>query len=356
MEHGIGIACGTCDTFNPLGAKFCTGCGADLSFGSRSASAAPSIDADVSDPSGAPSAVESEAGLPEPLPETATFDAVADQKPQPELDLSGLSQEELMEQARNYVCTQCSTPVPSGHKFCGACGATVPEAIQNLQIDFFGAMQAPGKARLILIRGDQGVDGLSYLLQGTEHVAGRQDAQILFPEDNWLSPRHANFIYRGDKLVVRDEGSANGVYVRVRGSVPIKASDLFLCGEQVFRLDPTPKDTSGPEADQTYFYSSPKRPSPFRLVQVVAGGADGMVYCARENSVAIGREENDMNFPSDVFMSGNHARVEMSGSNFSLVDNDSKNGTYLRISGEHELSHGDYLFLGRQLLRVEMTV
>jgi pSer/pThr/pTyr-binding forkhead associated (FHA) protein len=246
--------------------------------------------------------------------------------------------------------------VPSGHKFCGACGATVPKEIQDLQVDFFGAMQAPGKARLILIRGDQGVDGLSYLLQGTEHVAGRQDAQILFPEDTWLSPRHANFIYRGEKLVVRDEGSKNGVYVRVRQAVPLKTGDQFLCGDEVFRIDHTPKDTSGPEPDQTYFYSSPKRPSPFRVTQVLKGGADGMVFCARENTATIGREECDMNFPDDIYMSGNHAKVELNGDgSFTLSDLGSKNGTYARIDGEQELSHGDYLFLGKQLLRVEMT-
>ena len=260
-----------------------------------------------------------------------------------------------MEQARNYVCKECSSPVPSGHKFCGACGAGVPDEIQNAQTKYFGAMQAPGKARLILIRGDQGIDGLSYLLQGQEHIAGRQDAQILFPDDKWLSPRHANFIYRGEKLVVRDEGSANGVYVRVRGSHQMKLGDYFLCGEQVFRLDPTPKDTSGPDPDQTYFYSSPKRPSPFRVTQVLVGGVDGMVFCARDNVARVGREDADLNFPEDIYMSGSHARVEAQGPTFVLTDEDSRNGTYLRIGGEHELSHGDYLFLGRQLLRVEMT-
>lgn len=317
-DQGIGIACGTCDTFSPMGAKHCPGCGVEL-LDPRKAS-----------------------------------------RPYQEAESSGTTteptQEELMEQARNYVCKQCSTPVPSGHKFCGACGATVPEQFQNLQTEFFGAMQAPGKARLILIRGDQGVDGLSYLLQGTEHVAGRQDAQILFPEDEWLSPRHANFVYRAQKLVVRDEGSTNGVYVRIRKAVPLEPGGMFLCGEQVFRLEATPKDTSGPDPDQTYFYSSPKRPSPFRIVQVLAGGADGMVFCARENVVTIGREESDMNFPDDVYMSGTHARVEVSGDGkLTLTDAGSKNGTYVRIRGEQELAHGDYLFLGRQLLRVEMT-
>ena len=30
-------------------------------------------------------------------------------------------------------------------------------------------------------------------------------------------------------------------------------------------------------------------------------------------------------------------------------------GQWSRIEGERELTHGDYLFLGKQLLRVEMT-
>jgi pSer/pThr/pTyr-binding forkhead associated (FHA) protein/RNA polymerase subunit RPABC4/transcription elongation factor Spt4 len=335
MDQGVGIACGACDTFNPMGAKFCTACGTNLSFVAAYGSVAPAA---------------ADSRLPVSDNQDRRAALAVDNRP-----LSELSQEELMEQARNYVCKQCSTPVPSGHKFCGACGGTVPVEIQNLQTDYFGAMQAPGKARLILIRGDQGVDGLSYLLQGMEHVAGRQDAQILFPDDAWLSPTHANFIYRGEKLVVRDEGSVNGVYVRVRGSVPLRPSDHFLCGEQVFRLESTPKDTSGPDPDQTYFYSSPKRPSPFRVVQVLRGGADGMVHCARDKTVAVGREESDMNFPDDVYMSANHAAVAMEGSAFSLTDAGSKNGTYVRVSGEYELSHGDYVFLGKQLLRVEMT-
>src|SRR6185295_9142032 len=74
---------------------------------------------------------------------------------------------------------------------------------------FFGAMQAPGRAKLILIKGE-GMDGVSYHLAGGEHIAGRLEGAILFPEDPLLSPRHANFFYRDNKLFVRDEGSHNG--------------------------------------------------------------------------------------------------------------------------------------------------
>ncbi|HJL15811.1 MAG TPA: FHA domain-containing protein [Sandaracinaceae bacterium LLY-WYZ-13_1] len=323
MEEDIGIACGKCDTFSPMGAERCPSCGHDLAL--------------FSEPK------------PAETPPAAEMAARPDAAPAP-------PSEEEMEQTRYYVCKECSTPVPTGHKFCGACGATVPKDVLERKVEFFGSMQAPGKARLILIRGTEGADGLSYLLQGTEHIAGTTDAQIPFPNDPWISAKHANFFYRDEKLLVRDEGSTNGVYIRIKQPSPLNPGDHFLCGEQVFRLDATPKDTSGPDPDQTYFYSSPKRPSPFRVVQVLTGGADGMVYCARENAVQIGREDSDMNFPDDVFMSGSHAKVELSSDGqFSLVDLGSRNGTYVRLASERELTHGDYVFIGHQLLRVEQT-
>ncbi len=261
-----------------------------------------------------------------------------------------------MEQARNYVCTECASAVPSGHKFCGGCGAEVPLHAQTLETQYYGAMQTPGKARLIVVRGDEGIgEGLSYLLQATEHVVGREAEQIPFPTDSWMSPRHANFLYRGDRLFVRDEGSLNGVYLRIRRSAELQMGDHFICGQHVFRVDPTPKDSSGPEADQTYFYSSPRRPSPFRVTEVLEGGMDGIVACAWDQTVLIGREDCDLNFPADVYLSAKHARLEMTGTTLQIFDEASQNGTFVRIRGERELSHGDYLFVGKHLLRVEVT-
>lgn len=308
MEERIGIACGACDTFAPIGASWCPGCGQAL-FGPVDGADTEEHSLVVETPPAGLLATEGD--LTKGPEATEPPDAVA--------AYAAARQEELVEQSRFYTCRECSSPVPPGHKFCGACGTTVPDDALERRVEYFGSMQAPGKARLILIRGTDGADGLSYLLQGTEHVAGRTDAQIPFPNDAWISPRHANFIYRGDKLVVRDEGSLNGVFVRVRGSAPISPGEHFLCGEQTFRVDLTPKDTSGPEPDQTYFYSSPKRPSAFRVVQILRGGTDGMLHCAKESSVQVGREDNEMNFPDDIYMSGRHARIDqLPDGNFAL--------------------------------------
>ena len=51
---------------------------------------------------------------------------------------------------------------------------------------FGGAMQT-ARAKLTLIRGD-GEDGVSFTLAGTDHIAGRGDCPISFPDDPFLSP------------------------------------------------------------------------------------------------------------------------------------------------------------------------
>jgi pSer/pThr/pTyr-binding forkhead associated (FHA) protein len=40
---------------------------------------------------------------------------------------------------------------------------------------------------------------------------------------------------------------------------------------------------------------------------------------------------------------------------FTVNDLGSKNGTFVRITDESPLEHGDYVFLGQQLLRVEIS-
>ena len=80
-----------------------------------------------------------------------------------------------------------------------------------------------------------------------------------------------------------------------------------------------------------------------------------MTVCARNSGLQIGREGGDLNFPTDLYMSGSHCKIEEAGGRLSLTDLNSRNGTYIRLKGEKDLAHGDYLFIGRKLLRVEIT-
>ena len=325
----IGLVCDNCDGLNPLNSTVCQTCGKSLGIVQKRAS---------------------QTGLPQ------------------------------VQNTRR--CAYCGTDAPAHFKFCGSCGKSLanagPPAVEPppapktqpvaevkkpggapAKTMFFSAMQAPGRAKLILIKGD-GDDGVSYMLSGTDHLAGRSEGAILFPEDPLLSPRHANFVYRDGKLHVRDEGSANGVFLRILKPVTLEPGSLFLVGEQLLRVEAVPAELQPvPEADGTYFYGSPKRPSKLQLVQMLAGGAEGMVHRAREDLLTIGREGNDVNFPDDPFISGRHASVRFvetrEGGRFQLADLGSKNGTFVRVQEESPLYHGDYVFIGQQLLRVEIT-
>jgi pSer/pThr/pTyr-binding forkhead associated (FHA) protein len=198
------------------------------------------------------------------------------------------------------------------------------------------------------------MDGVSFTLAGADHQTGRGDVPIAFEDDNYLSPLHANFFYQNNKLVVRDEGSVNGVFVRIRGSVPLAVGDRVLLGEQVIEVQLLEPD-AGPEPDGTYFYASPHRASPFRLLQRLRGGELGVATPATAGALSLGREGNDLDFPEDPFISGRHAQVSYEGGRLTLTDLGSKNGTFLRVTSDTVLEHGDYVFMGQQLLRVEIV-
>jgi pSer/pThr/pTyr-binding forkhead associated (FHA) protein len=262
------------------------------------------------------------------------------------------------------MCATCGERVPEGNRFCGGCGQALSEITQPSmptpapggprKTMFFGAMQQ-ARAKLVLIKGD-GLDGVSFTLAGQEHIAGRVDAPLLFEEDPFLSPTHANFYYNDTHLVVRDEGSVNGVYIRIRGPQPLNFDDCFLIGEQVIEVQKTNETVAlEPVTDGTYFYASPGRKSHFRLQQLLRGGGTGLAFRAASDHVTMGREGNDINFPDDPFISGRHARVSFTDGQLLLTDLGSKNGTFLRVRSEYKLQHGDYVFMGQQLLRVEIV-
>src|ERR1019366_4056976 len=193
MEFERGIVWGRCDGYGAMGTAPCQSCGSSLTLGplppvpppARVALTEPPTSLFGSDlkprkpPSGvafaAPvaslgiSALRAQGGDSTVSSSGAFDDHVSAHMPVGERVRDEPTLEELMDQAKNYVCKSCSTPVPMGHKFCGRCGAAVPPETLNARTQFFGQLQVPGKAKLILIRGE-GVEGLSYQVNAEQHV------------------------------------------------------------------------------------------------------------------------------------------------------------------------------------------
>ena len=326
----VGLVCDQCDAFNAMAAASCVNCGMGLSLGARRPASHTG-----------PATGSPQGGVPVTLPTNDRAQA----KGSP---------------GTARVCKECGSAVQPGFRFCGTCGAPFNPASSRSsperRTQYFSAMQQQSRAKLVLIKGD-GLDGVSFTLAGQDHVAGRTEGPLLFQDDPFLSPRHANFYYRDGKLHVRDEVSANGIFVRIRQPTQLKSGDTFLIGEQVLRIETTPPETAGlgPDDEGTYVFASPRRASRMRLVQLLRGGDVGVCVRASGESVMLGRDANDVNFPDDPFISGRHAQVAFSGEGIVLSDLGSKNGTFLRIQKDTALQHGDYVFMGQQLLRVEIV-
>ena len=222
---------------------------------------------------------------------------------------------------------------------------------------FFGALQQQAVVpRLVVIKGEGG-DGVTYHLSATNHTVGRSTGDIRFAEDLFLNPEHARFTVQGGRLFVKDLGSINGVFVRIKSPVPLEHGDFFLVGEQLLRLDSEPFSDGGPDPSGTYSYSSPRPDGRFRVAQQLAGGGEGRIVSAQGAALTMGREGNTLNFPQDRFISGRHARLDAASDSHHVIltDTGSRNGTFVRTKGALELFHGDYLFVGQQLLRVEIS-
>lgn len=349
----VGLVCDACSALTPIGVPQCARCGAAVALDPR--------------PRGAS----------RPPPLGAASGAA------PTSTLPGV--------ANGRDCPKCGTFVATGTKFCGSCGHRIPpapEAAFDVETRvgprpggapatpsaglvggpqgqkagrstlFFGGAVQSARAKLTLIRGD-GEDGVSFTLAGQEHTAGRGDCPISFPDDPFLSPTHANFLYRQrgtqSDLVVRDEGSLNGIYVRISGTANLVSGAKVLIGEQVLTMSAAPQPEDTPDTEGTYYSSSMQRPANLEIKQNLRGGTIGSVYRISSEAVVIGREGNDINFPEDPFISGRHAEVRIAGGVLSVTDLGSRNGTFVRVNGEQVLKHGDYVFLGQQLLRVEIV-
>jgi hypothetical protein len=98
-----------------------------------------------------------------------------------------------------------------------------------------GSIPRPSKGRLRLIM-ENGEKGEAFDLR-TETVIGRVQGDITFAHDGFMSGRHARIVQEGDDFVLLDEGSRNGVFVRIKKEVRLEPGDYILIGRQLFQFE-----------------------------------------------------------------------------------------------------------------------
>ncbi|MCS6899524.1 MAG: FHA domain-containing protein [Myxococcales bacterium] len=217
-------------------------------------------------------------------------------------------------------------------------------------------VQEPLRARLHVIRGF-GNGPMLHELRGDEFIVGRE-GQVRILDDKFVAPHHARLVFRGPRLDI-DPLANYPVFLRMKQPTEIEVGDTFVAGEQVIRVEANPPPNDGPDRYPTYFYSSPKWPTRFRLVQLWEGGVPGLTVVARTNCLQVGRSNSDLNFPNDFWLSDNHCVIEDQGGDHDshflmLTDLGSRGGTFVQIKVSTPLSTGDELLIGRTRLRVEL--
>jgi pSer/pThr/pTyr-binding forkhead associated (FHA) protein len=242
------------------------------------------------------------------------------------------------------------------------------------------------RARLIIIDKD-GSEGASHPI-GESLDVGRTEGHVVMEDDRYLSPRHARVVRKGGagavRLWLRDLGSTNGVYLRLRPAPasapqamagqaaapadpaglslahPLRDQDLFLVGQQVLRFEVVndADDGLGPASQHgTLLFGCPASPRYARLSQRTVEGVTRDVFYIRKAETVLGRESGDIVFTEDPFLSRRHAaiRLEKEPRRFLLTDLGSSNGTFIQIRGEVALEPGDQFRIGQQLFRVDIS-
>jgi ribosomal protein L40E len=213
----------------------------------------------------------------------------------------------------------------------------------------------PFQASLVVEKGSAA--GTVFALGRMENSMGGPGTNVELGDDPFLAPHAATLLFADDHLVVRDEGTSNGVFVKVRDSAPLQPGDLFIAGERLLRYEGPIELTRNGE-DDTPFLGAPRPQgtATVRVAEVLGGGKTGRTCHRAGPVITIGRSGCDMNFPADSLLAAKHAEIRLGDESATLVDlGQGPSGVLVRVRPQQtrDLQGGDVLQIGDQLFRVE---
>jgi pSer/pThr/pTyr-binding forkhead associated (FHA) protein len=270
------------------------------------------------------------------------------------------------------LCAACGYENATSVKFCGNCGkrldgggaaaspAAEGDGVQRTMFMHAADMGQVVKEKLCkLVTIDQtGREGMTFTIKSGETICGRVNGVILFFDDPHVSPTHCKFAFHGGTLKVIDLGSLNGVYLRVKQERRLADGELIRLGRQLFRFESMRSASfqiKKADGDDSRIWGSPTAPAFGRLVQILDDGRTGEIRLLTGDRGQVGREVGDIVIPTDGFISGRHCVFMLQNGEPVLADLGSSNGTYVRVRGEADVAHGDFVLVGNQMLRVEIA-
>ncbi|HTL36863.1 MAG TPA: FHA domain-containing protein [Kofleriaceae bacterium] len=208
----------------------------------------------------------------------------------------------------------------------------------------------------VLVNRD-GTDGQRFALTSEDTIVGRAGADIAFDEDRFLAKQHARIAKGPDGTIkIHPIDTTNGVFKKADTSVELTDGMIVLVGREVLRFErvaPEERTVHPLVRHGVALFGSPPRDPWGRLLQLIPSGGYRDVRHLVGEEVVLGREEGDIVYRDDAFMSRRHAAITWDGKRAMVTDLGSSNGTFVRLAGPTTIKHGDHVRMGDQLLRIE---
>ncbi len=259
------------------------------------------------------------------------------------------------------ACRSCGTENPPETNFCRGCGIRLQGESPSPRPAVAAPAPAPpapsgaASCRLIAVRRD-GSDGDAHPLRGDQIDIGGADGALVF-DDPHLARRHARVSKEGSVYTLIPLEARNGVYVRLRAPLDLDDGQYILLGKQVLRFElmsDVEKIVRPALEHGVVLFGTPVKAPWARLRQMTAAGTARDIHHLCRTEVVLGREQGDIVFSDDEFLSRRHAQVSFRGGRARLEDLGSSNGTFARLAGPHPLTSGEMIRLGDELLRFEL--
>jgi len=265
------------------------------------------------------------------------------------------------------TCPNCKTVNEADWSFCQQCGTNLHEALASPVVPVAAAPPAQQQEQPTVVvpsvkqpHLERGLKTVASQVPETKIKAIPEEPPPPSPPPQAPPNPPSGMETVMDRTPMSDpRSSASGTEVVRSESAPIGAEAGMPCPQcgRVNSGDSAFCATCGASIRiaRTIVMASVPAPPPVKgkLHLIMEGGQAGDSYDLKDET-AVGRTTGDITFPHDGFMSGRHARVVRRGASFVLVDEESRNGTFIRINGEVELKPGDMILIGRQLFRFEV--
>ncbi len=166
---------------------------------------------------------------------------------------------------------------------------------------------------------------------------GRKDCNVNFPEDMLMSGRHASISHGPEGYFLRDDGSTNGVFIKLKEARPTEIfhGTVVRIGRQMLLFD---AENGG-----------------YSFIHIDAAGKPLNRYELSTQTIVAGRQAPDVNLDhEDMTLSRRHLSITIKDRKILVKDLGSANGSFLKIKNSVPLELDDQFRIGQQLFKFNL--